>query len=534
VNSEQEPWIVQAMIKPLFYNHPVAEVELIETHASWVFLAGDFAYKVKKPVNFGFLNFSTLAKRRYYCQEELRLNQRFAPQLYLAVKEIGGTLHAPVMNQQPALEYAVKMRRFPQNRQLDRMLAANQLHARHIEEFALKIADLHQLAPSAETDKCFGNPDSIIAPALENFEQIRPYVQGSQINDQLAKLEEWTRKSFENLQPVLRQRKAEGFIRECHGDVHLANMAWFDDQPLLFDCIEFNENLRWIDVINDVAFLVMDLDDRGQVELGRVFLNLYLQEKGDYQGLVLLNFYKVYRAMVRAKVISLRLAQGHLNASERSQTEKLFQSYLDLAAQYTLTHPPLLIITHGLSGSGKTTFASQLAVFFGAIHLRSDVERKRLYDLAATEESHSSLGNGIYSTQAFADTYARLQGLANTVLRSGLPVIIDATFIRQEQRELFTRLAEELQVVLVILDFPLAQGTLRQRIEQRARAVTKDASEASVEVLDYQLENEEPLTISEKQLAIRVRPDTTAKAVTASLRERIQIGRGTLPEVSPP
>ncbi len=519
MNAEQEAWIVQAMSEPSFYDHPVEEVELIETHISWVFLAGDFAYKVKKPVNYGFLDFSTLAKRRHYCQEELRLNRCFAPQLYLEVKQIGGSLIAPAMDKKPALEYAVKMRRFPQNCQLDRMLAAKQLHARHITEFATKIAELHQLASSAEAEEVYGTPSSVIVPLLENFKQIRPFMRGSNASEQLAKLEQWTRESFENLKPALRQRKAKGFIRECHGDVHLANMAWVDNQPLLFDCIEFTENLRWIDVINDIAFLIMDLDDREQAKLGWHFLNSYLQENGDYQGLALLNFYKVYRAMVRAKVICLRLAQGHLNERQRSQAEKLFQSYLDLAEHYTLSQATPLIITHGLSGSGKTIFATQLATVHGGVHIRSDIERKRLHGLAATAESESPIDGGIYSEKAFADTYSRLRDIAGMVLRSGSPAIVDATFIRQQQRELFSRLAEELHVPLIILDFPLTEGELRRRIEQRVLGTTKDASEATVEVLDYQLEHEEPLTTVEKPLAIKVHSDTTVEAVTASLRK---------------
>ncbi len=518
MTAEEEAWVVQTMREPLFYDHPVTEVELIETHISWVFLAGDFAYKVKKPLNFGFLDFSTLAKRHHYCQEELRLNQRFSEQVYLTLTEIGGSLDAPAINKKPALEYAVKMRRFPQNRQLDRMLAAHQLHDRHIIAFATRIAELHQLASPAEAGTSYGSPGAVITPVLENFKQIRTFMKGSNVEVQLAKLEQWTRNSYEALKPVLQQRKADGFIRECHGDVHLANMAWVDDQPLLFDCIEFNENLRWIDVVNDIAFLVMDLDDREQTTLGWSFLNRYLQETGDYQGITLLNFYKTYRAMVRAKVICLRLAQGHLNEMQRSREETLFKSYLDLAEQYALSHATPLIITHGLSGSGKTTFSSQLARVHGGIHLRSDVERKRLHGLAATADSESPIGDGIYSAKAFTGTYLRLRDLADVVLRAVSPAIIDATFIRKHQRELFSRLAEELQVPLVILDFPLTEEGLRRRIEQRARGARDDASEATVEVLEDQLKHEEPLTTIEQQLAIRVSPDTTAEAVTVSLR----------------
>jgi len=518
MNAEQGAWIVRAMSEPTFYDHPVTEVMLMETHISWVFLAGDFAYKVKKPLNFGFLDFSTLAKRRHYCQEELRLNRLYSTDIYLALTQIGGSPDAPVINGEPALEYAVKMRRFPQDCQLDRMLAAGQLHSRQLIAFAKKIASLHRQAASAGAGTAYGGSNAVIDPVLENFTQISPFVKGTGAEPHLAKLEQWTRAACEALQPVIRQRKVDGFIRECHGDVHLANMAWFDNQPLLFDCIEFNENFRWIDVVNDIAFLAMDLDDREQTELDWIFLNRYLQETGDYQGVSLLNFYKTYRAMVRAKVTCLRLAQGDLDATQRRRAEHLFQSYLDLAEQYTLTRATTLIITHGLSGAGKSTFSSQLASLIGGIHLRSDLERKRLHGLAATAGSASPVGGGIYGASAFARTYDRLRDLAGVVLRSGLPVIVDATFIKGQQRNLFRQLAAELQVPLFILDFPLAEGDLRQRVEQRAQNATADASEAGIEVLEYQLEHAEPLTASEKQRVITIHPDSTAEAVADTLR----------------
>ena len=518
MNAEQEAWIVRAMCEPGFYDHPVAEVVLIETHISWVFLAGDFAYKVKKPLDFGFLDFSTLAKRHHYCQEELRLNRRFSTEIYLGLTQIGGSPDAPVINGEPALEYAVKMRRFPQGCQLDRMLATGQLHARHLVAFAEMIAAQHQRAAAAEAGAPYGRSAAVIDPALENFSQLGVLVKGTDREQQLAKLEQWTREASEALQPVFRQRKEAGLIRECHGDVHLANMAWVDGQPLLFDCIEFNENFRWIDVINEIAFLAMDLDDREQTALAWTFVNRYLQETGDYQGVGLLNFYKTYRAMVRAKVTGLRLAQDDLDATQRLQAEHLFQSYLDLAENYTLSNAATLIITHGLSGSGKSTFSSQLASLSGCIRLRSDLERKRLHGLAATADSESPVAGGIYSASAFAETYSRLRDLADVVLRSGQRVIVDATFIRRHQRHMFSRLAEELSVPLVILDFPLAAEELRRRIELRAASTNGDASEAGLEVLEYQLEQQEPLTAAERQHVITIHPDSTAEVVGDTLR----------------
>lgn len=517
MNTEEETWIVPVMSDPCFYDHHVAEVEMIETHISWIFLAGEFAYKVKKPLDLGFLDFSTLAKRHHYCREELRLNRQFAPQLYLDLIQVGGSPQSPTMHRHPPLEYAVKMRRFPQDCQLDRMLAAEQLQARHLLAFASQIATLHQNASTAEADSPYGTPAAVVAPVLENFQQIRPLMKLPEGARLLERVERWTRKACEQLEPIFRERKDKGFVRACHGDIHLANMAWLDNQPLLFDCIEFNENLRWIDVINDIAFLVMDLDDRQQPALGWSFLNRYLQETGDYQGVTPLVFYKSYRAMVRAKVICMRLAQGHLSETERNSTEQLFLSYLKLAEQYSDPPPVSLIITHGLSGAGKSTFSSRLASQYGAIHLRSDIERKRLHGFTATADSQSPINSGIYSAQASTDTYLHLHDLAELILSAGLTVIIDATFIKRHQREKFYQLAKQLQALLVILDFTVPEGELRRRVLQREQGEAEDASEAGLEVLEQQLEHEEALTEDERPYVMTVAKDTTVESVIALL-----------------
>jgi len=507
------------MLDPAFYDHPVTEVELIETHISWIFLAGEFAYKLKKPVNFGFLDFSTLEKRRHFCQEELRINKRFAPQLYLEVIRIGGKQERPKLNGKPALDYAVKMKRFPQQKQLDRMLAAGQLTNNHIEKFAEKIAGIHKDAPIAKTNSKFGSPQAIIDPILQNFIQIRHFFPDPGMLRQVDRLEEWSRETYTRLEPIFRQRKSSGFIRECHGDTHLANMAWFDGAPLLFDCIEFNESLRWIDPISDVAFLAMDLDDRGESALGWRFLNRYLQECGDYPGMTLLNFYKVYRAMVRVKVTCLRLSQSDLSAAERNNDLELLQSYLQLATGYMTPKPPRLIITHGLSGSGKTSFVNQLAPLCNGICLHSDLERKRLYQLAPTENSYSPITGGIYSPAASIKTYSRLRELADILLKAGIPTLIDATFIKQSSRKQIYQLALERHVPLVILDFPLAEEKLRQRIKQRIRQ-TEQISEATEDVLNDQLTHQEPLIATERNHVIPINPKTEVEQIAEQLKQQ--------------
>ncbi|HEY5674149.1 MAG TPA: AAA family ATPase [Malonomonas sp.] len=519
MSEQTDNRLIHAMQKPSCYDHPVTRVELIETHISWIFLAGDYAYKVKKPVNFGFLDFSTLEKRQHYCLEELRLNRRFAPQLYLDVVVIGGNPLSPRLHSRPALEYAVKMRRFEQSAQLDRLLDAGELSAKQINQFAVMLAEIHKNAPVASKDAPFGSPAAIRAPIEENFKQIRPLLPATE-HPQLKTLELWSLTELKRLRELLMQRKAAGFIRECHGDIHLANIAWFDAQPLLFDCIEFNENLRWIDVISDSAFLLMDLDDRGEAKLGWCFLNRYLQESGDYQGLQLLRCYKVYRALVRAKVLCLRLAQAGLNSAEHAEDLARYHGYLQLAESYTTLPARALIITQGLSGSGKSSVARLLAEELGAIHLQSDRERKRLYGLAANADSSSTVAGGIYSASAHEATYAQLQKLAETVLAAGYPVIVDATFLLQAQRDCFRLLSERLQVPLIILAFSVPEAELRRRIQQRSAAGT-DVSEANLQVLDLQLASQQPLNQVERQLTLNITPETNIAEIGRLLTERL-------------
>jgi len=509
------PWI-EALQHPACYDHPVTKVELVETHASWVLLAGAYAYKVKKPVDFGFLDFSTLEKRHHFCREELRLNRRTAPDLYLAVVAIGGDPRRPLLGGTPVLDYAVKMRRFPQEAQFDRLLAAGRLEAAQLERFAERLATLHRQLPAAEPGSRFGTPEAILAPVRQNFEQLQPLVTDAAARTTLTALEAWSLERSAALGACFCRRRELGSVRECHGDVHLANIAWLEGEPVLFDCIEFNENFRWIDLVNDYAFLVMDLDDRGKATLGWRFLNRYLRVSGDYAGLELLRFYQVYRALVRAKVAYLRLDQETDGAS-RARDLELAKSYLDLAAGYTLPRPAPLLITHGLSGSGKSGFAQQLAPLLGAVTLHSDVERKRLHGLAAEESSGSPPGGGIYRPADHLATYRRLGELAETVVRAGFPVIVDATFLRRAQRAQLQALAQALQTPFAILDFQVPEAELRRRVARRSSEGAA-VSEATLAVLDAQLAQAEPLSAAERAASLAVRAATPVEAVGARVR----------------
>ncbi len=502
---------IASMLKPEVYDHPVTKIELIETHISWIILTGNFAYKIKKPVDFGFLNFSTLEKRKNFCEQELILNRRLAPAIYLAVVAITGTQNNPVITTHnelfkgDAIEYAIKMAQFPQSAQLDNMLAAGELKAEQMDEIAEMVANFHQTVEVAGDAMAYGNKETISQPIKENFTQINEHLDTTPYADTLSALSMWSSSEFVKLKPVFEQRKANGFIRECHGDMHLRNMVWLNTGPSAFDCIEFNPQLRWIDVISEVAFLVMDLQDRQQYQLANRFLNVYLEVTGDYAGLSVLPYYLCYRALVRAKVNTLRLEQKKIPEEERKQIQVEFELYLKLATTYTQTSPAKLIIMRGLSASGKSTVSQQLRETLGAIRIRSDVERKRLFDIdpgnsASSYNTADKIDKGIYSAQASLQTYTKLAELASRIISAGYSVIVDAAFLKYEQRKPFQLLAKSLAVPYSIIDITADTDILRQRIKERKH----DVSDADLVVLEHQLTNWSPLYKDEMDAAISV------------------------------
>lgn len=492
--------LVEALCDPGRYPHPARTVHLVETHISWVLLAGRYAYKIKKAVDLGFLNFTDLAARRFYCEEEIRLNGRLAPQLYLDVVIIGGSPQRPVLGAGPAIEYAVRMRRFASARQMDRLLARGLVTPTHIDRLAATLARFHAGLPPAKPDSAFGTADAVHAPALQNFEQLAPLLDAAD-TALLERLRSASEHAYAACAPWLEQRRQQGWIRECHGDLHLGNIVLLKDQPTPFDGIEFNAGLRWIDVMNEVAFLVMDLLDRNRTDLAFRLLNGYLELTGDYAGVKVLRYYLAYRAMVRAKISAIRARQQGTRPAQAKDAMAACRGYLALAATCLAQKRPALIITHGLPGCGKTTVAQAALGRLQAIRIRSDVERKRLFGLAPLQPSRSGIGDGIYSAGATQLTYARLHQLARGLLDAGFPVIVDAAFLRHAEREQFRQLAGEMAVPFVILDIRAAPATLRQRILQRLDQA-KDASEADLRVLETLQAAQEPLQPDELAIAV--------------------------------
>ena len=471
--------LVAALLDPHCYPHAAKSVRLFETHISWVLLAGRHAYKIKKALDLGFLDYTTLRARQHYCDEEIRLNRRLAPQLYLETVAIGGSPRHPVFGStHRPVESAVKMRRFPPSRQLDRLLARGRLEAAHFDRLAATLAHFHASLPTA-TDTACGTAASIRSAALQNFEQLQALLpQSAPLRALLTETRRNCECSADALAPFFEQRRTRGYVRECHGDLHLGNIVLLGDEPVPFDGIEFSPELRWIDVISDIAFLYMDLLYRGQFAFAARLLNGWLERTGDYTGLAGLPFYCAYRAMVRAKVGAIRAQQQGLSAAARKRETLACRKHIELARDCLTPRHPALLITHGLPGSGKTTFSQAALEALGAIRIRSDVERKRLFGLAA----HADSGGSIYGRDATQRTYAHLLQLARGLLLAGFPVIVDAAFLQREERMQFRELAQELKLPFAIASLQARDDTLRARVAAR-QSRGDDASEAGLEVL---------------------------------------------------
>ncbi|MGE8500508.1 MAG: AAA family ATPase [Pseudomonas sp.] len=510
--------LISALQNPALYPHPVEGFQVIETHISWVLLTGPYAYKIKKPVNFGFLDFTGLADRKHFCEEELRLNQRLTDDLYLEVLPISGSAEAPQLNGDgPAIDYALKMRQFPQSQLLGEVQARGELNEAHIDSLASQIATFHLNTPKVALDHPLCTPTAIIAPLRQNFEQIRPLLSDKADLLQLDALEAWAESSLERLWPELEARATQGFIRECHGDIHLGNAALLEGQAVLFDCIEFNEPFRLIDIALDAAFLVMDLEDRGLKCLARRFTNAWLENTGDYASLKLFNLYKAHRALVRAKVNLFRLGQEQ-DAVQRAVILRQYRGYASLAESYSAIPSPFLAITHGVSAVGKSHVAMRLVEALGAIRLRSDVERKRLFG-EQKDGQPDDLNSGIYNEDASVATYQRLHQLAEEVLQAGQPVVLDATYLKQEQRQAAWQVAENIGAPFLILDCHAPDEVIASWLALR-QAQNQDPSDASLAVIAAQQAKREPLNEDEQANSKRV--DTHDSASLDSLVERIR------------
>ena len=499
--------LVEALDSPGAFGHTLKYLRLIETHISWIILTGDFAYKIKKPVRLGFLDFSTLEQRRHFCHEELRLNRRFAPDIYLEVIEIRGTRETPRLNGQGAvIDYALKMIEFPQQCLLSHYAQTGQLDAELVDALADKVCELHLESEVAATDTTFGSSDNVKKWSAENLNQIESSVPSEVLPASYHRLKQWYRDNTALLLQVA-ERKCAGHVRECHGDLHLANIAIINNKVTPFDCIEFNSELRWIDTISEAAFVAMDLQARGYRNYCWRFINRYLEistsknnpgkNRTDYDSIQLLRYYFVYRCLVRAKVEALRVDQTETGSSDVCAYQPML-NYIELADQWANQQRPGMIVMHGLSGSGKSTVAAELAETLGAVRIRSDIIRKQIHSIATDANTHSELDAGIYHSEATRLTYRHLQQIAQKIIEAGFCVIIDATFLQEAQRrEMLQTGSATTPCARIIINCEAPEAVLRERITTRKN----DPSEANLQVLEQQIGVVEPITAAEAEIA---------------------------------
>jgi aminoglycoside phosphotransferase family enzyme/predicted kinase len=493
------PLLVQHMLQPGFYPHAVTEpIQLMQTHVSYVLLTGEYVYKLKKSVNFGFLDFSTLEKRQQFCHEELRLNQRGAAELYLDVLPITQAGEQFVLGGDgEPVEYAVKMQQFPQETLLSEMYDRGELTEHHLEELAKVLADFHKKAPTSDYILSFGEVEQIRQAIDENYDQTVNYIGVAQTQQQFDETKAYTDKLFAEQQALFDSRVQNKWIRECHGDVHLRNICFWKNKVLLFDCIEFNEPFRFVDVMFDVAYIVMDFDARKRPDLSNLFLNTYLEQTGDWEGLQVLPLYLSRQSYVRAKVTSFLLDDPSIPEAVKQESKETASRYYQLAWDYTRQKTGKVILMSGLSGSGKSTTARTLARQSGAIQIRSDAVRKHLGGVALDAAGDASL----YSPDMTQKTYDRLLDLGIKLASQGYTVILDAKYDRQAVRSQVIEQVQAHGIPLEILHCTAPDDVLRDRVQQRQG----DISDATTDVLANQ--HMEPFTEAEQPFVKTI--DTT-------------------------
>lgn len=484
--------LVEQMSQMEFYPHKVIEpITLIQTHVSYVFLTGDYAYKVKKPVNFGFLDYSTLEKRSHFCHQELEMNKRGAPELYLEVLPVtqtgekfnlGGTGEA--------VESVLKMRQFPQSALLSEMFELGTLTESHMEQLGQVVAKYHEKTQTSDRIGSFGEVTQVRQAIDENYQQTKKYIGNAQTQAQYAETKKYTDNFFTGRNQLFKSRIENNKIRECHGDLHLRNICLWNDKILLFDCIEFNEPFRFVDVMYDVAFTVMDLQARQRPDFGNAFLNTYVEQTGDWEGLQVLPLYLSRQAYVRAKVTSFLLDDPGIPESAKVEAAATASAYYKLAWEYTKPRQGKLILMSGLSGAGKSTTARLLARKLDAIHLRSDAVRKHLGNIPLSERG----GDELYTPEMTQKTYDRLLQLGVMLANQGFTVILDAKYDRTALRTNAIDLADFQQLPLQIMHCTAPIEVLRDRLAAR----TGDIADATADLLEFQIANTEAFTTVEQ------------------------------------
>ena len=517
--------LIEAMRNPAFYPHAPDTVELLQTHISLIFLAGEYVYKVKKAVDFGFLDFTTLEKRRFYCNEELRLNRRLAPQIYLDVAEIreDGDGRMRLGGEGGIVEFAVKMRKIPEDRMLKKLLAEGRVRPADMKGVAEKLASFHAEAETGGEIDRIGGMEALRKNHEENFSQTEPYI-GRTIPERRHRfLRSYVRRFLEKNQALLEKRVADGRIRDCHGDLHLEHICLAED-IIIFDCIEFNKRFRYEDVAAEVAFLAMDLDYNGYADCGDAFVKSYVAATGDVAVLSLINFYKCYYAYVRGKVTGFRLDDPAIPEEEKSRAAATASRYFESAYAYACRpERPTMILTAGLMGAGKSVLAESISPLLGAQVIRMDVLRKEMMGIDPAERHSENFGEGIYAETVDRRTYDEAFRRAMRLLREGSSVVIDASFRKRENRLIARKAVAEAGADFFVLECVCPEDMTRKRLDGR-RSDRAEASDGRWELYETQRREFEPIDDLPEGLHAVIDTSEEPESCAAAAIETIRLG----------
>lgn len=513
------PDLISAMLAPSFYPKRPHAVSLVQTHISYVFLAGDDVYKVKKAVRFSFLDFSTIEKRRHFCHEEVRLNRRLAPDVYLGVVSIcpEGTSYRLGPEDDPgAVEYAVHMRRLEEDRLLVSLLARGAATCEMIDAIAARLAAFHKIADSGPEVVANGEREAIRAVLADNFNGVRPFRGATIPPGDDDDIQSFCHVFLDEHQELFARRQAEHRIRDCHGDLH-AEHIYVGDPIVIFDCIEFNRQFRYCDVASEIAFLAMDLDFRDRPDLARRFVSRYAELAADPDLAHLVPFYACYRAYVRGKVDSLKSAEEEVAEEERAKARRSAVDHFALAYRYTWSYTAALAVVFGLSGAGKSTLAGALRARTGFAHFNSDLIRKELAGLPPTARG----GPELYTPERSAATYRTMLARAAEELVAGRGAIIDATFQRREHRDTARALAARHGVPLLFVECSAPDNVIRRRLDERARR-EHSISDADWQVYLQQRALYEPFAADEPGAVFRADTARPQAELLASVERRLR------------
>lgn len=523
---------VEQIQNPATFNRSnESKIKMIQTHISFVVLTDSFAYKIKKPVDFGFLDFSTLEKRKHFCHEELRLNSRLCPELYedvIKFTECADGHHLEINGDGPVVDYAVKMKLFPQENIMTNLLQKQKITTDYIDELVDELVTFYEKSPATEEIASFGSIDAVKQNIDENFEQTKDKINVTISKDNFTHIKQANELFFKNKKDLLKHRKKNGFIKSCHGDLHSGNIVLFNDSLCVFDCIEFNKRFRYIDVASDIGFFAMDLDIQNQLYLSSYFIQQYLKKSNDDTLLDVLNLYKSYRAYVRGKVLGFQLDDPDVDEKKKQALLDQIKPYFSLSAYYASLmniqvnqKQPIVFMMSGLTGTGKSTVAGKLAVDYNAKIVNTDVIRKKTAGVDKFERHLDDPNTGMYSPERVHKTYEKVMDYAKGFLNQGKNIVLDATFQKQQHREMARQLAHKNNAVFLPVYCSCPEHVAKEWLKERLKS--KSVSDGRWEIYQMQKDSFDMFTDEEKPLMINTAETdyTTRMVLFSSIAKRL-------------